>query len=69
MSEPEFATIKQARRHLGNCSRSFIYDLIKAGKLESVNPLGRMRLISMESIRRLLEAGEARECQSAGADD
>ena len=69
MNPPEFVTITEARRQLGGCSRSFIYDLIRAGLLESVNPLGRMRLISMASIRRLREADEARECQIGVAND
>jgi hypothetical protein len=58
VNDPEYVNITQARRHLGNCGRGYVYKLIEAGLLESINPLGRMRLVSMQSIRRLVNAGK-----------
>ena len=46
-------TMPQAQAALGGCSRTYIYRLIARGRLESINALGRKRLISAASIERL----------------
>ena len=49
--EPIFADIKEARRQLGGCGHTKIYELIKQNELEKVK-LGSKTLITTESIRR-----------------
>ena len=43
--------------HALNLGRTSIYELIKAGKLDS-RKLGRRRMVTTESIRRLAETGK-----------
>jgi excisionase family DNA binding protein len=54
-AEPRWRTVPQAQAELGGCSRSYVYALVRRGLLESVNPGGKRRLISSESIRKLAE--------------
>ncbi|MBC2776731.1 helix-turn-helix domain-containing protein [Parasphingopyxis marina] len=54
--EPVTISINGAAKALG-LGRTSIYELINAGRLESVK-LGRRRLVKTESIRRLIDRAE-----------
>ena len=52
--QPAYVSIKRAQILLGDCSRSYIYGLIKRHLLRSANPGGRRRLIEVASVHALL---------------
>jgi excisionase family DNA binding protein len=51
---PRVVTVKEARKLLGNCGKTKIFELIKRGKLRSYL-FGSRRLIDVESINQLFD--------------
>ena len=50
---PQAYSIPEAQRHLGDCSRPFIYDLIRRGQLRTVK-VGSRRLVPRSALLELL---------------
>jgi hypothetical protein len=67
LTEPVYS-IDRTRMKLGDCSRSYIYELVARGDLELIN-VGRKALITSPSITRLIqrrrEAAQAKRAARA----